>query len=738
MLSRKFALLAGRAIIETRTFAYAISRIGSGVIPPNDGIFLGIFRRNFFFKSSHLYHHHHHHRQRPHSSWTRRNGWAFEKSFSFCSTTTEKSGANPPHRLASRDFHLIPRGGDAPVLEGNDSAISSSSSMALNVSRIAISSHARNYSHNKNYDSIATETNASGLSNMMIATNPHEPAVNRSIRATTKSAAPAHARSNTPWRKAYIAVGSNQGSLYQNIATSLSLLPPSTVKILRTSYLRLTSPMYVTDQPQFLNGAVEIETTLSPRKLLRELKRVEKEMGRNVNTESEGYVRFGPRVVDLDIILFDGIDDAVDAHADANADADVDDENSVGSHSSSSSLIMQTEELEIPHPRMQEREFVLSPMVDLESAADDKTIHSDKRIIHPLLNRSMSELLVSLLQTNSTNVSGSESEKEKDQEKAVRVIPLPRNRVLLFNETIIMGILNVTPDSFSDGGKYVSDDQHATNPNDYDDEEVAATTLEKAFQAALQMEKDGAGIIDIGGESTRPGAEVVALEEELRRVLPVIRRIRKQSDIPISIDTRNSKVAKAAIEAGADIVNDVSGGTHDPDMLSCVASMGVPMVIMHMRGNPKTMQHSSNTNYGDDNDGGAGVVAGVTKELMQRCLAAEKAGIPRWLQIVDPGIGFAKMLDGNLSLLKGAEELRKGCGNLPFLYGPSRKGFIGKISGEDDPKERDYGTIAACLAAIRGIENGNGDQRKNHILLNYSAFIRYNFQNTMQCVLSLI
>ncbi len=128
---------------------------------------------------------------------------------------------------------------------------------------------------------------------------------------------------------------------------------------------------------------------------------------------------------------------------------------------------------------------------------------------------------------------------------------------------------------------------------------------------------------------------------------------------------------------------------------------------MHMRGNPKTMQHSSNTNYGDDNDGGAGVVAGVTKELMQRCLAAEKAGIPRWLQIVDPGIGFAKMLDGNLSLLKGAEELRKGCGNLPFLYGPSRKGFIGKISGEDDPKERDYGTIAACLAAIRGIENGN-------------------------------
>mmetsp|Transcript_14737 Transcript_14737/g.30135 ORF Transcript_14737/g.30135 Transcript_14737/m.30135 type:complete len:709 (-) Transcript_14737:92-2218(-) len=681
MLSRKFALLASRAIIETRTVAYAVSRIGSDGIAPNDGILLGTFKRNIAFKHIHQYHH----RRRPYSSWAVRNGWALENSTLFGSTTI-KSGTNPSQYLASRNLNVIPRGGDAPVLERN---VSASSSKDLNAGRII--------SHNKNNSPNATETNMSGPSNI-ITTNFHEPVGNRSMHTTTTTnstdssatgtGATKNAKSKKTWRKAYIAVGSNQGSLYQNIATSLSLLPSSTIKLLRTSHLRLTSPMYVTDQPQFLNGAVEIETTLSPRELLWELKRVEKEMGRNVNTKSEDYVRFGPRVVDLDIILFDG--DTVDG----DGSVDEDDDDSIGSHSSSSSLIMQTEELEIPHPRMQEREFVLAPMVDLENADGDTTIHSDQKIIHPILNRSMSELLGSILQSNNNNENGARLEKEVDDVKAVRVIPLPRNRVLLFNETIIMGILNVTPDSFSDGGKYSSDNQ---------------TRVEKTVQAALQMERDGAGIIDIGGESTRPGAEDVALEEELRRVLPVIRRIREESDIPISIDTRNSKVAKAAIEAGADIVNDVSGGTHDSNMLSCVASMGVPMVMMHMRGNPKTMQHSSNTNYGDDNREGEGVIAGVAKELMQRCLEAEKAGIPRWLQIVDPGIGFAKNLNGNLSLLKGAEKLRKCCGNLPFLYGPSRKGFIGKISGEDDPKERDYGTIAACLATVRESGNGAGE-----------------------------
>ena len=471
------------------------------------------------------------------------------------------------------------------------------------------------------------------------------------------------------WRRAYLAVGSNLGDRYQNIATALTTLEANannTIRVTRTSYLRMTPPMYVTDQPAFLNGAVEIETTLSPLELLRAIKTVEGDLGRDVGPNSTS-IRFGPRPIDLDILLFDGYEVT---NPDDGTAAETLGEND----STPCSLVMQTEELEIPHPRMTEREFVLSPMGDLDG--------SYGRITHPKYNKTMTELLNSLLHRNNNQTATSKDE------QAVRVLPLPRGRMLLFNETIIMGILNITPDSFSDGGKY-------------------STSVELAAVRARQLEKDGAGIIDVGGESTRPGAEEVAVQEELERVITVITRIRQDSDVPISIDTRHSTVARAAIEAGADIVNDVSGGTHDPEMLSCVASLGVPMIIMHMRGNPKTMQ--SLTNYGDDCDGGGGVVSGVARELMQRSAAAEAAGIPRWLQVLDPGIGFAKDIDGNLSLLNGADALRQTCNNLPFLFGPSRKGFIGKIAGETDPEERDYGTIAACLASIQG-SNDSGNR----------------------------
>jgi len=343
--------------------------------------------------------------------------------------------------------------------------------------------------------------------------------------------------------------------------------------------------MYVTDQPAFLNGAVELETTLSPLELLKALKRAESDLGRDVNYTRSETVRYGPRTVDLDIILFDGYD----ATNDDGTAAETLDENDP----QPCSLIMKTGELEIPHPRMMERVFVLSPMSDLERAVE--------RITHPVVNRSMGEILSSLSQQS---VDGS-----KDQ--GVRVIPLPRARMLHFNETIVMGILNVTPDSFSDGGKY-------SNSSEY------------AASAALKLVEEGAGIIDVGGESTRPGAEEVTIEEELQRVIPVIRSIRRESDVPISIDTRNSRVAKAAVEAGADIVNDVSGGTHDPEMLSVVSSLAVPMIMMHMRGNPQTMQ--TMTNYSEEE---GGVVVSVANELKNRSQAAEEAGIPRWMQIVD-------------------------------------------------------------------------------------------------------
>ena len=480
------------------------------------------------------------------------------------------------------------------------------------------------------------------------------------------------------WRRAYLAVGSNLGDRYQNIADALSSLisnNPSTIRLIRTSYLRMTAPMYVTDQPEFLNGAVEVETSLSPLELLRSLKRIEAELGRDIGPNSTA-IRFGPRPVDLDILLFD---EHEAGHSNTTTTLDT----------MPVPLIMQTEELEIPHPRMSEREFVLSPMADFEG--------SDRNITHPVSNKTMSELLRSLRNHSNDKVTTNRADYP-----AVRVLPLPRGRMLHFNKTIIMGILNVTPDSFSDGGRYDSKSSGEAS----------------ALYRAMQLVRDGADIIDIGGESTRPGAVEVAMQEELERVIPIIQRIRMEteqpllSNIPISIDTRNSKVARAAILAGADIVNDVSGGTHDPEMLATVASLGVPMIIMHMRGNPKTMQ--SMTDYSSDyssvQDGGgegthSGVVSVVARELMQRSAAAEAAGIPRWLQIVDPGIGFAKDMHGNVSLLKGVNTLRGYCDNLPLLIGPSRKGFIGKITGETNPEERDYGTIAACLASIQTLSS---------------------------------
>ena len=525
--------------------------------------------------------------------------------------------------------------------------------------------------------------------------------------------------SSSSWRRVYLAVGSNLGDRYQNIAIALSKLQQtqrnnnSIVRVITTSYLRMTSPMYVTDQPSFLNGAVLIETTLSPLELLSLIKQVESDLGRNItngpnndsNSTAEQQQRYGPRPVDLDILLYDGYE--VINPNDGTA-ADTLDEN----HVVPNSLVLTiTDKLEVPHPRMSEREFVLEPMCDLERIMMKKKEKYGRLgntggggIVHPIFNKTMSELLNSLLHQNNTNhATTTTTTTSKEDEQAVRVLPLPRNRMLTFNRTLIMGILNVTPDSFSDGGSAYSN------------------SSELAALHALQLVRDGADIIDVGGESTRPGANEMDVQIEMDRVIPVIKRIRQICpDVPISIATRHSTVAKAAIMAGADIVNDVSGGTHDGDMLSCVASLGVPMIIMHMRGNPRTMQSltnysssSSSDNNGRDDDDDDGVVSGVARELMQRSTAAELAGIPRWLQVVDPGIGFAKDMNGNLSLLRSVDALRQSCDNLPLLFGPSRKGFIGNITGETNPKERDYGTIAACLASIQRSKNDCGGNTCN-------------------------
>jgi dihydropteroate synthase len=231
-----------------------------------------------------------------------------------------------------------------------------------------------------------------------------------------------------------------------------------------------------------------------------------------------------------------------------------------------------------------------------------------------------------------------------------------------------MGIVNVTPDSFYDGGHRLDAD--------------------RAVADAMTMVEAGADIIDIGGESTRPGASPVSLNDELARVLPVVRSLRRLTQVPISIDTYKAGVAEAALAEGADIVNDVSALTFDSGMADLVAAEKVPVVLMHMQGTPRTMQLEPH--YGD-------VVAEVCDFLARRVEFAVERGIEREKLIIDPGIGFGKTLEHNLALLKGLPGLAR-IGQ-PLLVGVSRKGFIGKLLGAV-AEERLEGSLAAAIAAV--------------------------------------
>ncbi|MBX3140082.1 MAG: dihydropteroate synthase [Trueperaceae bacterium] len=246
--------------------------------------------------------------------------------------------------------------------------------------------------------------------------------------------------------------------------------------------------------------------------------------------------------------------------------------------------------------------------------------------------------------------------------------PLPDGSTALeWRGAALMGIVNVTPDSFSDAG-----------------ETFAA---EAAVAAGLRLREEGALILDVGGESTRPGALPVSPEEEARRVLPVVAELVAAGAV-VSIDTRKAEVAAAALAAGAAIVNDV-GGLRDPAMLAVCAAAGAPVVIMHMQGEPRTMQAAPA--YAD-------VVAEVEELLLRRARLAEAAGLPG--VVLDPGIGFGKDLGHNLALLRATPRLA-GLGH-PLMVGASRKAFIGRLAGGVGPGSRLPGTLAAHLAAAAG------------------------------------
>ncbi len=257
-------------------------------------------------------------------------------------------------------------------------------------------------------------------------------------------------------------------------------------------------------------------------------------------------------------------------------------------------------------------------------------------------------------------------------DEALAQLTTPRASIaaLEMDRPRIMGILNVTPDSFSDGGKFNQADRAVTH--------------------ALQMVSDGAAIIDIGGESTRPGAAEVLIEDEVNRTAPVIAAIRDQSEVPISIDTRKAVVARAAMTAGASMINDVAAFTYDPALAGVAASAELPVCLMHAQGSPETMQ--ADPRYDD-------VLLDVYDFLAARIAVAKAAGIAPEQIIVDPGIGFGKTIEHNLSLLRGLSLFHSlGC---PILLGASRKRFIGSLGGGQSAADRVAGSVAVALHGLR-------------------------------------
>ncbi|KAH7106826.1 Dihydropteroate synthase [Auriculariales sp. MPI-PUGE-AT-0066] len=445
-----------------------------------------------------------------------------------------------------------------------------------------------------------------------------------------------------------IAFGSNIGNRFKNIDDALRQLEANNVKVLSTSFLYETKPMYVEDQAQFLNGACLVETSLGPMDLLHLLKQIERKVGRVASFHN------GPRAIDLDVVFWGTEALSIDSNEPIG-------EGEIGVNN-----------LVVPHPRLQEREFVLRPLADSLSILP--------HFVHPVLHRPVRQLLKEVCQTSAST--------------AHRVVEFPNGDESLTHwkwgeRTFIMATLNVTPDSFSDGGDY--------------------TSLDAAVGYALRAVEDGADIIDIGGYSTRPGALDISEDEEIARVVPAVQAIRNAGiALPISIDTFRAAVAEQAVAAGANCINDVTACRRDARMAALAARLRVPVVLMHSHGDA-----GKDKRYGD-------VMRDIRQELGDATRLALNAGVRRWNLIADPGIGFSKTIDGNLTAIRdlgkltaqdpqpphtfrwGIYSLSHPLADLPILVGTSRKSFLGRLTGQEtQPKERDFATAAAVTASVQ-------------------------------------
>ncbi|KAI9054430.1 hypothetical protein LZ554_001592 [Drepanopeziza brunnea f. sp. 'monogermtubi'] len=521
-------------------------------------------------------------------------------------------------------------------------------------SRIAGSTKTRRY---HNASSSSSSPSSTWTPYGLNRSKPPKPASSDLSRLTKKI-------NNGEKRVAYIALGSNLGDRVRWIEEACTLMGKEGIRITRTSGLWETEPMYVKDQASFLNGVAEVETTLEPIDLLNALQAIENGLGR------KKIIDKGPRNIDLDILLYE--DQVID-------------------HS----------RLKVPHPLMYEREFVLRPLAELIPGKSLNPAHPWK-VTQDYLND---------LPPSGAPIS--------------TVTPMPHGMEPIHaldprRSTRVMAILNATPDSFSDGGK-VPQKQEGTNkfnssPNQIADldppqpeGDVSVFTIGESSKwgdalmtKAVLGFNSGGVICDIGGQSTAPGVAEVSVEEETKRVLLAIEEIRdletthSYKEFSFSVDTYRALIAEAAINAGVSIINDVSAGQMDPEMLPTMARLGVTVILMHMRGTPQTMNKLT--------DYPSGLISTIAAELLERVAEAEAAGVRRWRIILDPGIGFAKTAEQNLEILRRLDELRDwpGLRGLPWLVGSSRKSFIGKVTGQKKPDERTWGTAATVAAAVQG------------------------------------
>ncbi|AET37373.1 trifunctional dihydropteroate synthetase/dihydrohydroxymethylpterin pyrophosphokinase/dihydroneopterin aldolase FOL1 Ecym_1119 [Eremothecium cymbalariae DBVPG len=489
---------------------------------------------------------------------------------------------------------------------------------------------------------------------------------------------------------AMLAVGSNSGDRFKNIVECINLLKDDIkVDVIQVSSLFETKPMYFEDQKRFFNGVIEIRTQHDPLELLKLCKRIEYEDMKRVK-----LIENGPRCIDLDIVMMKKSD---------------------GQH-----VLWNSDELVIPHSRMLERTFVLEPLCELVAFSEVHPITGEflhdrlKELYETGNNEQLLQKLVPLPQANFKSITDCrfltfETAYERDAITGTLIRQTTSN-------TQIMGILNVTPDSFSDGS------------SDYRNVKYHVDKVKKMVEEALTFQKFV--IIDVGGCSTRPGALQIDLQEELTRVIPVIRNIRECSELPqdrivLSVDTYRSEVAKAAIEAGVDMVNDISGGRLDANMFKVIAANpNIAYVLSHIRGDISNMMNM--VEYGDevssiaveeficgrrDSLVGTELVRNVAREIAESFLKAMTAGVKRWQIILDPGIGFGKTGKQNVEIIKHIPVLKNySCvkdnrfvsfSNLPVLLGPSRKKFIGTIIQESDAEKRDV-VIGAVAASCVG------------------------------------